>query len=184
MGRLRRVRSRNGKMVPFKQSVIADSIREAVSVCGEGDDVLADELAGVVTLFLEKHYDDDEPPSLEDIREMVHKVLEETGHVRLARSYKRISGRGEVPAAVGESGELRRDASSVPDVLGLAGIAVPFDHSRLARSLVRRLGVADAEARVIALGHMEFRSPVSLAVLAATLGVSVTQIAATRRCPP
>lgn len=36
----------------------------------------------------------------------------------------------------------------------------------------------------IALGHMEFRSPVSLAVLAATLGVSVTQIAATRRCPP
>lgn len=150
MGRLRRVRSRNGKMVPFKQSAIADSIREAVSVCGEGDDILADELAGVVTLFLEKHYDDDEPPSLEDIRDMVHKVLVETGHGRLARSYKRLGGRGEVPVGVDEGGELRRDATSFPDVLGLGETTTPFDHGRLARSLVRRLGVAEAEARVVA----------------------------------
>ena len=35
-------------------------IRRAVAPVQQRD--LADELAGVVTLFLEKHYDDDEPP--------------------------------------------------------------------------------------------------------------------------
>lgn len=150
MGRLRRIRSRNGKMIPFKQSVIADSIREAVSVCGEGDSVLADELAGVVTLFLEKHYDDDAPPGLEDIREMVQKVLLETGHARLARSYKRLSGRGEVPVAVSSEGQLTRDASVLPDVVDDVGVVSLFDSGRLASSLNRRLGLADAEARVIA----------------------------------
>ena len=55
MGRLRKVRTSNGELIAFRPARIAESIREAVLVCGMDDSVLADELAGVVTLFLEKH---------------------------------------------------------------------------------------------------------------------------------
>jgi ribonucleoside-triphosphate reductase len=41
----------------------------------------------VVTLFLEKQYDDSRIPTIEDIQDMVEKVLIETGHAKTAKAY-------------------------------------------------------------------------------------------------
>jgi ATP cone domain len=165
MARLRKVRARNGDIVPFSQGRVAESIREAVGVCGMEDAVLADELASVVVLFLEKHYDDENPPGIDDIREMIGKVLEETGHVRISRAYLRLSG---LPVhEVGAADTLLLSDPVESSIEGLArsrqgvvwlevidtddGLPNPWSLDRLARSIERDLVVGEVEARELAL---------------------------------
>jgi len=80
------VKKRDGRIVPFHKKKIADAIFKAAQAVGGRDRFLADELAGAVTLFLEKNYDG-EIPGIEDIQDMVEKVLIETGHAKTAKAY-------------------------------------------------------------------------------------------------
>jgi ribonucleoside-triphosphate reductase len=80
------VRKRDGRLVKFDQSKIADAIFKAARAVGGENRVLAEELAGVVTMFLEKNYAD-APPHIEDIQDTVEKVLIEMGHARTAKAY-------------------------------------------------------------------------------------------------
>jgi ribonucleoside-triphosphate reductase len=48
---------------------------------------MAEELAAVVTLFVEKEYGNGRIPGIEDIQDMVEKVLIETGHAKTAKAY-------------------------------------------------------------------------------------------------
>lgn len=89
MGRIRQIRRDDGSLVPFRERKIADAVEEALKVAGTGDRVLADELAGVVTLFLE-NYHAESVPSLGDIEEMMGRVLRETGHTRAARALEEL----------------------------------------------------------------------------------------------
>lgn len=89
MGRIRRIKDADGKLVPFESARIAASIDQAIRSCGAPNQSLAEELAGVVALFLDKHYDADAPPDVAEVRDMVEKVLRETGHTRIARVYRR-----------------------------------------------------------------------------------------------
>ncbi len=86
MGRIKKVRKRDGRIVPFNKQKIADAVFKAALAVGGEDRLLAEELAGVVTLFLEKHYEG-EIPGIEDIQDMVEKVLIETGHAKTAKAY-------------------------------------------------------------------------------------------------
>jgi len=86
MGRMAKVRKRDGRVVDFKSRKIADAIYKAARAIGGEDRALADELAEVVTLFLDKHYSGD-TPGIEDIQDMVEKVLIETGHAKTAKAY-------------------------------------------------------------------------------------------------
>ncbi|MEE9392405.1 MAG: ATP cone domain-containing protein [Planctomycetota bacterium] len=166
MARLRKVRNRGGELVPFRQSRVAESIREAVCLCGLEDDILASELAGVVTLFLEKHYDDENPPALDDIRDMISRVLVETGHRRISQAYLRLTQRGAElpsPASVGPEWAFSEGPGSGDEPPRVANVdpveiidsddqlARPFDSSRLMSSLERELGLAETEAREIAI---------------------------------
>ena len=83
--RISKVRKRDGRLVAFDESKIADAIHKAACAAGTGDRFLSEELAGVVTLFLEKRYAG--VPGIEDIQDMVEKVLIETGHARMAKAY-------------------------------------------------------------------------------------------------
>jgi len=80
------VRKRDGRVVEFDESKIANAIFKAAQAVGGQDRNLAEELAGVVTLFLEKRYPDSHP-GIEDIQDMVEKVLIETGHARTGKAY-------------------------------------------------------------------------------------------------
>ncbi|MFH0732795.1 MAG: anaerobic ribonucleoside-triphosphate reductase [Candidatus Omnitrophota bacterium] len=80
------VKKRDGSVVPFDKSKIIDAIyKAAVSVGGE-DRILAEELASAVELFLHKTYGP-ATPSIEEIQDIVEKVLIETGHAKTAKSY-------------------------------------------------------------------------------------------------
>jgi len=80
------VKKRDGRLVPFNSLKIADAIFKAAQAVGGEDRVLAEELAGVVTMFLEKNYADT-PPQIEEIQDTVEKVLIEMGHARTAKAY-------------------------------------------------------------------------------------------------
>ena len=52
---IRHVEKRDGRQVVFYKAKIADAIYKAAQAVGGEDRVLAEELAGVVTMFLEKN---------------------------------------------------------------------------------------------------------------------------------
>ncbi len=86
MGRIAKVRKRDGRVVSFDGRKIADAIYKAARAVGGEDRAIANELSEVVTLFLSKHYSG-ETPGIEDIQDMVEKVLIETGHAKTAKAY-------------------------------------------------------------------------------------------------
>ncbi len=86
MIRINQVKKRDGRVVTFDGRKIADAIFKAAQAVGGEDRQLAEELAGVVGLFLEKHYPEARP-GIEDIQDMVEKVLIETGHAKTAKAY-------------------------------------------------------------------------------------------------
>ena len=77
---------RDGQTVPFDQSKIAGAIFKAAQAVGGQDRVLADELAAMVTMFLERNFDE-RPPHIEEIQDTVEKVLIETGHAKTAKAF-------------------------------------------------------------------------------------------------
>ncbi len=81
-----RIRKRDGELVEFDESRIADAIYKAALSVGGEDRFIAEELAGVVSLFLEKSFQG-VIPTIEDVQDMVEKVLIETGHAGTAKSY-------------------------------------------------------------------------------------------------
>ena len=80
------VRKRDGRVVPYDESKIADAIFKAAQAVGGDDRDRAEELADMVGSLLEKNYPD-EVPHIEDIQDTVEKVLIETGHAKTAKAY-------------------------------------------------------------------------------------------------
>ena len=139
MSRLTQVRKRDGRVVPFNVRKIADAIFKAVQAVGGSDRATADELADVVALFLEKHYEGD-VPGIEEIQDMVEKVLVETGHAKTAKAYILYRDRR---AKVREALQVRKrprtnggttDMSLMVDAGALDEIK-PWDKRRVAAAL-------------------------------------------------
>jgi ribonucleoside-triphosphate reductase len=83
---IKQIRKRDGRLVPWDQSKIANAIFKAAQAVGGDDRVLAEELASTVAMVLERTYDG-APPGIEDIQDTVEKVLIETGHAKTAKAY-------------------------------------------------------------------------------------------------
>ncbi|GEM_PF-4491522 len=86
MRKIEQVRKRDGRVVSYDETKIAGAIFKAAQAVGGEDRYLSTELARVVTMFLERYYAKD-VPEIEDIHDMVEKVLIETGHARTAKAY-------------------------------------------------------------------------------------------------
>ncbi|MBI4650863.1 anaerobic ribonucleoside-triphosphate reductase [Candidatus Desantisbacteria bacterium] len=80
------VKKRNGDIVSFNKKKIAEAIFKAAQAVGGEDRLLADELAEAVSLYLKKEYND-LVPGVEEIQDIVEKVLIETGHAKTAKAY-------------------------------------------------------------------------------------------------
>jgi len=84
--KIREVRKRDSRIVPFDPTKIADAIYAAFRAVGAGDRAVAEELASAVTHFLEEKFAGS-LPGIEDIQDQVETVLIEMGHARVAKEY-------------------------------------------------------------------------------------------------
>src|SRR5262245_52635514 len=80
------VRKRDGAGVPYDEHKIADAILGAARAAGQDNPTIGRDLAGVVTMYLERYRERDLPTS-EEIQHLVEKILFETGHAPIARAY-------------------------------------------------------------------------------------------------
>jgi uridine kinase len=87
MVKITQVMKRNGNLVPFNKDRISNAIYRAAVEVGGRDKATADQLADQVTLLLEEKSKPGYIPTIEEIQDLVEKVLIENGHARVAKAY-------------------------------------------------------------------------------------------------
>lgn len=150
------VKKRDGRIVEFDKSKIADAIFKAAQAVGGEDRMLADELAEAATLFLGKKFGA-QIPSIEEIQDVVEKVLIETGHAKTAKAYilyreKRAKSR--------ESLKVRKKQKAKADVTDLSLLVTPlakdeisgWQKAKIIQALIKEAGLEPALANEIASG--------------------------------
>lgn len=145
---------RDGRLVSFNEKKIADAIFKAAQAVGGDDRALADELAVVVTMFLEKKYAG-QTPGIEDIQDVVEKVLIETGHAKTAKAYilyrdKRARSRESL--RVRKQTRKRTDTTDVSLLVNTEtkDETFPWDKRKIADALSKEADFSDEVASEIA----------------------------------
>ncbi len=87
MAEITHVVKRTGAVVPFKKERISNAIYQAAVAVGGRDRQRAGELADQVVEVLEERTSPDHTPTVEEIQDVVEKVLIENGHARTAKAY-------------------------------------------------------------------------------------------------
>ncbi|MAB89844.1 MAG: hypothetical protein CMJ90_10330 [Planctomycetes bacterium] len=135
MGRIRQVRKEDGTLEPFREGKVVEAILRALVATGTSDRGLAEELAGVVVLFLDK-YHGDTVPSLTDVEEMLCRVLRETGYGQAAERFTKFSqDRRRLEEEVVVRSLPGKEAGAIPGAP--AEQVSPWSRDRLVQSLVR-----------------------------------------------
>jgi len=80
------VKKRDGRIVPFDKEKIVEAIFKAAQSVGGENRYLAEDLAEAVTIYLEKNFQS-KTPSVEEIQDIVERVLIKTGHAKTAKAY-------------------------------------------------------------------------------------------------
>ena len=81
------IRKRDGRLVPFEEGKITAAICKAVRAVGGSD---MDKAAGItrqVAGILEVLYKDGRVPTVENVQDLVEKILIENGHAKVAKAY-------------------------------------------------------------------------------------------------
>ena len=84
---IRSVVKRSGAVVPFNQERITNAIYRAAVAVGGRDRSTAEKLSEQVVQILEETTPDGYIPTVEEIQDLVEKVLIENGHARVAKAY-------------------------------------------------------------------------------------------------
>jgi len=84
---LTHVIKRTGDAVPYDREKITVAIYKAAAAIGGHDRALSESLSAQVEDLLEKTYSSDLPPTVEDVQDLVERVLIESGHARTAKAY-------------------------------------------------------------------------------------------------
>ncbi|MEA3340063.1 MAG: ATP cone domain-containing protein, partial [Chloroflexota bacterium] len=87
MTKITHVVKRTGAVVPFNQERIANAIYRAAVAVGGRDRSIAEELSGQVTAMLEESASPGHTPTIEEIQDIVEKVLIENGRAKTAKAY-------------------------------------------------------------------------------------------------
>ncbi len=85
--KIKKLRKRDGRVVEFDQIKISNAIFKAAKAVGGSDRKLADYLADKVLIALERKFKSWEVPEIEDVQDIVEKVLIEEGHAKTAKAY-------------------------------------------------------------------------------------------------
>jgi uridine kinase len=87
MAKVKLVTKRDGRVVPFTQQRITNAIYRAAVAVGGRDRVTAQRLSDQVVSILDNAYGSGKVPTVEEIQDVVEKVLIENGHARVAKEY-------------------------------------------------------------------------------------------------
>jgi uridine kinase len=87
MARITRVVKRTGAVVPFNKERITNAIYRAAVAVGGRDRAVSEGLADQVVAMLEDITPPDHVPTIEEIQDVVEKVLIENGHAKTAKAY-------------------------------------------------------------------------------------------------
>lgn len=133
--KIRRVRKRDGREVPFDLSKIRDAVARAEVAVGENEPEFAHEVAQIVELTLERRYASQgaEPvPGIEEIQDLVEQALIELGRATVAKAYILYRDRrARIRAAL----EVRGHAARPGDAAGRAPYGdFPLHNSRAAEA--------------------------------------------------
>ncbi|HDD35203.1 MAG TPA: ribonucleoside triphosphate reductase [Candidatus Desulfofervidus auxilii] len=83
---IKKIRKRDGRIVPFQKEKITDCIFKAAQAVGGKDRTIAERLSDEVVELLEKRFAG-KIPHVDDIQDAVEKVLVENGYYRTAKAY-------------------------------------------------------------------------------------------------
>lgn len=81
------IRKRDGRLVAFEEENIVSAIRKTVKAVGGSD---MEQVAGIgrqVVGILEVIYKDGRIPTVENVQDLVEKILIENGHAKTAKAY-------------------------------------------------------------------------------------------------
>lgn len=81
------IRKRDGRLVPFEEQKIAHAIIKAVQAVGGTDMQKAADITRQVGGILSVLYKDDRVPTVENVQDLVEKILIENGHAQTAKAY-------------------------------------------------------------------------------------------------
>ena len=84
---MRYVRKRDGRLEEFDQERITNAIWKAARAVGGKDRRIAEKLSGQVVEILKRRFGEDGVPTVEEIQDVVEKVLIENGHAKTAKAY-------------------------------------------------------------------------------------------------
>ncbi len=87
MTEIKFVTKRNGAIVPFTPERIANAIYRAAVAVGGRDKTISQQLADQVVTLLEAQTPEGGIPNIEQIQDLVEKVLIENGHTKVAKAY-------------------------------------------------------------------------------------------------
>lgn len=85
--RIDRVVKRSGEVVPFDQEKITVAIYKAAASIGGHDRALSEKLSRQVVEALEATYSPEDLPTVEDVQDVVERMLIKAGHARTAKAY-------------------------------------------------------------------------------------------------
>lgn len=86
-GMIHTVRKRDGRLEPYNRGVISEAIFRAAESVGGEDRAMAEELAVKVEALMEEHFHANSIPAVEQVQDMVEKVLIKNGHAKVAKAY-------------------------------------------------------------------------------------------------
>ncbi len=161
--RIKTIRKRDRREMPFDKSKISDAIFKAAQAVGGEDRELAENLAESVTVFLNERYPSP-VPTVEDIQDMVEKVLVETGHAKTALAYARYRDKrsrirklkqGDADEILDELTAAQRETAETTDISLFVRTSEEdlkgWDRQRIVDALVRETGLQEEIAKVISL---------------------------------
>ena len=143
ISKVKNIRKRDGRIVEFDQNKIVNAIYRAAASVGIDKKKLAKDLASRVTEELNTKFDDQNIPTVEDVQNVVEKVLMEAGETEIAKSYILYRQKRR------EIRETKRVLFGVDDDLKLSINAV--------RVLERRYLLKDNDGKVVETPRQMFR---------------------------
>ena len=81
------IRKRDGRLAPFEPEKINEAIQKAVQAVGGRDMDKASQIGHQVIGILEVLYKDNRIPTVENVQDLVEKILIENGHAKVAKAY-------------------------------------------------------------------------------------------------
>ncbi|MCX5642331.1 MAG: ATP cone domain-containing protein [Candidatus Omnitrophica bacterium] len=163
MESIKEVRKRDGKVVLFQKDKIAEAIFKAAAAVGGADRALADDLADAVNIYLTREFSES-VPTVEEIQDIVEKVLIKTGHAKTAKAYiiyrqKRAKVRQvrsgilpeETKLAAAEAIKIRESTDLALFVRTSQEDIVSWDREKIVEALCRETGISRNIADIIAL---------------------------------